>query len=208
MANLTPPNAFCGPLQSGLVLVSMTAKSSASAFNQKQIIGSAPISEFWQAEIVLPSRKDGEWRDTSAFLMQLRGGANKCRLYDPHRPLRGAGGLASTVNIDAAAVAGATSITLKNMVASQAASLRSDDMFGIGENLYVVMNTAASDVDGKTTVSFLPPLRKAVAEDDAVNLNKPTGLFTLTSGLDGLSSSHSGFSSQLTLKFFEDPDFD
>lgn len=208
MANLTPPAAFCGPLQSGLVLLPMTARSAVSAFNKTQRVGSAPISEFWQAEIVLPSRKDGDWRDTSAFLMLLRGGANKCRLYDPHRPLRGAGGSASTVNIDVAAVAGATSITLKNMVASQAVSLAADDMFGIGENLYVVTAVATSDAGGKASVSFLPPLRQAVAEDDAVNLNKPTGLFLLTSGLDGLSSTHAGFSSQLTLKFFEDPDLD
>ena len=207
MANLTPPSTFCGPLQSGLVLLSMTAKSPTSAFNQNQIV-SGPITEFFQAEITLPSRKDGEWRATSAFLMKLRGGMNKCRLYDPFRPLQGAGGIASTVNVDVAALAGATSITLKNMVASQAVSLKADDMFGIGENLYLVTDTAASDGDGKVTVSFLPPLRKSVAEDDAVNLNRPTGLFTLTSGLDGLSASHSGFSSQLTLKFMEDPDLD
>lgn len=206
MANLTPPTAFCGPLQSGLVLISMTAKSPVSAFNQRQYVNS-PISEFFQAEITLPSRKDGEWRDTSAFLMRLRGGVNKCRLYDPYRPLRGAGGLASTVNINAAAVAGATTIVLKNMVASQASSLKADDMFGIGENLYLVTSDASSDAGGLTSVSFLPPLRVAVAEDDAVNLLNPTGLFTLTSGLEGLSASHSGFSSQLTLKFMEDPDF-
>lgn len=207
MANLTPPNAFCGPLQSGLVLLSMTAKSAASAYNKVQRV-SGPITEFFQAEIELPGRKDNEWRATSAFLMKLRGGTNKCRLYDPYRPLQGAGGLASTVNLDAAAIAGATSITLKNMIASQAISLKADDMFGIGENLYLVTDTAASDSSGKTTISFLPPLRKAVAEDDAVNLNKPTGLFMLTSGLEGLSASHSGFSSQLNLKFMEDPDID
>ena len=128
--------------------------------------------------------------------------------YDPFRPLQGAGGVASTVNIDADAIAGATSVTLRNMVADQAQSLKADDMFGIGENLYLVTDTAASDSGGLTAVTFLPPLRYAVADGDAVNLNKPTGLFTLTSGLDGLSASHSGFSSQLTLKFMEDPDFD
>lgn len=207
MANLTPPSAFCGPLQSGLVLISMTAKSPSSAFNQTQRV-SGPISEFFQAEITLPSRKDNDWRATSAFLMKLRGGLNKCRLYDPYRPLQGAGGLASTVNVDVAAAAGATSITLRNMVPSQAQSLKADDMFGIGENLYLVTDTAASDASGYTTISFLPPLRQAVADGDAVNLNKPTGLFMLTSGLDGLSASHSGFSSQLTLKFMEDPDID
>lgn len=207
MANLTPPTAFCGPLQSGLVLISTTAKSASSAFNSKQLV-SSPMSEFFQAEVTLPSRKDGGWRDTSAFLMQLRGGLNKCRLYDPYRPLRGAGGIASTVNLDAPAVAGATEITLKNMLPSQATSLAADDMFGIGENLYLVTSAVGSDVDGKCTVSFLPPLRQAVAEGDAVNLEKPTGLFMITSGLEGLSASHSGFSSQLTLKFMEDPDFD
>lgn len=206
MTIYTPPAAFNGPLQTSFVLVPMTTKSPVSAVNKTRRVG-GPVSEFWSVEIELPGRKDGDWRDTSAFLMKLRGGYNLVRLYDRHRPMRGTGG-GPVVNVDVAAVTGDTTLTLRNLTASQTAALKTDDMFGIGENLYIVMADAPSDVDGKATISFLPPLRKGVAVGDAVNLDNPTGLFLLTNGLEDLSASHTGFSSQMTLTFFEDPDVD
>ena len=139
--------------------------------------------------------------------MKLRGGYNAARLYDHHRPMRGTGG-GPVVNIDVDGVTGDTTITLRNLTASQSAALKADDMFGVGDNLYIVTADAPSDADGKATISFLPPLRKGVAVGDAVNLSNPTGLFLLTNGLEELSASHTGFSSNLTLSFFEDPDVD
>jgi hypothetical protein len=207
MTIYTPPTPFNGPLQTSFVLAPMTARSPVSAFNKYQRV-SGPISEFWRVEIDLPGRKADGWRDISAFLMLLRGGVNKARLSDHHRPLRGAGGVSPVVNVEEAAVAGATTLVLNNMLPSEATALKRDDMIGIGENLYTVMFDAPSDADGKCSISILPPLRQGVGEGDAVNLNKPTGLFVLTNGLEALSSSHTGFSAPLTLSFFEDPDLD
>ncbi|MGV3649838.1 MAG: hypothetical protein ACO1OK_00300 [Devosia sp.] len=213
MAILTPPASFCGLLSTSLMLSPIVTSSPVSSFNQRSTV-SGPISEFWRAQIVLPPRKQGStseagWRDTAAFLMQLRGGVNLCRLFDPRRhPMRGAGSVLTTAAVASEAPAGATSVTLKGLKPSQIVALAADDHFTIGENLYTVISHAGSDLDGEATVSFLPPLRHGVATDDAVHLNKPTGVFRLVGGFSDLTVSFTGRAQPLSLEFFEDPVFE
>jgi len=85
-------------------------------------------------------------------------------------------------------------------------ALAADDLMGIGENLYMVTADGGSDGSGEATVSFLPPLRQGVAEDDVVTLYRPTGLFRLVSGA-AVPALAGGLSPAVSLQFAEDPDF-
>lgn len=213
MAILTPPESFCGLLNVTMMLSPLATSSPVSSFNRRSVVD-GPISEFWRARIVLPARRAGSvaepgWRDTAAFLMSLRGGANTARIYDPRRyPMRGAGGPFSTLSLAANAAVGATTITVRGLTPNQAQALMADDHLGLEENLYTVLTHAGSDSNGEATVSILPPLRKGHAENDTITTEKPTAVMMLTGGYQDLSVMHTGRADALTLEFFEQPDFE
>lgn len=185
----------------------MSVSTPQSAFNPLTF-QSGPTTELWNPSVEITPLNSNNWRDLAAFLRKLRGRLNKVRINDPSRPLRGAGALGGTAQINANAVAGATSITIRGLIASQSVALAADDMIGIGENLYAISDDASSNGSGEATVSILPPLRSGVADGDTVNLSYPTGLFMLVSGGNGLTIRPGQISEPLTLEFMEAPDFE
>jgi hypothetical protein len=191
----------------GFTLQALSTSSPQSAFNPFMFTD-GPTSEFWQVNATLVPQQADDWREVSALLRKLRGRRNKVRLYDPSRTLRGAGAVGPTINIETAAIAGATSIEVNGLIASQAVALAADDLIGIGENLFAVTDDAPSDAAGKATVSILAPLRQGVAFGDAVNLLYPTGLFQLVGGADAAVVVPGDIRQPITLQFVEDPDFD
>ena len=174
-----------------------------------------PSAVFWAPEFTFAISEKEDYLLYRRFVMKLRGGKVLARLFDPTMTAeifgdqpRGSGGATSTVNIAADADAGAETITIKNLVVSQATAFQSGDMLGIGENLYVVEDDCASDVGGEATVSIQPPLRLGVAEDDPVNTLTPTGLFRLVSGGQDLAMDFNRVGQSFTLVFQEVPDTD
>lgn len=187
-------------------IMPMSASTQQSAFNPLSF-QNAPTVELWRPSLTIVPMVADDWREIAALIRKLRGRTNRLRLFDPSRTLRGAGGATSTINIGADAVAGATSITLKNLTVSQAVALAADDLIGIGENLYAISDDAPSDGSGEATVNILPALRQGVAVDDPVNLASPTGLFMLAG--DPAHAIHpGGISEPLQMEFIEAPDFE
>lgn len=195
-------------------LVAVSASSPQSAFNPLTFVD-GPTVEVWRVDMTIVPQREADWRDMAALLRALRGRRNKVRLFDPSRRLRGVGP-GPTINATAAVAAGATSISVDGLTASQAAALAADDLFGIGENLYAVTSDAPSDSGGAATISFLPPLRVGIADNDPITLpsadlesvDGPTGLFMLLSGGDGMTISPGRISAPLNLQFIESPDFE
>lgn len=191
----------------------LNSESPPSPFNPNVSI-SGPSAVYWQIEMVINSLEGyaasaNDLANMRRFLMKLRGGKVLARIYDMSRPTpRGAGGVSTTVNVKTGGAAGAESFTLKNLVVSQSPSLQYGDFFGLGENLHMIEDSADSDVNGEATVYFSPPARKAFAAGDAVQLSKPTGLFRISGGLQDLTMLPPLRTSELTLSFIEEPDFD
>lgn len=198
--------------------VPFTANTMAPASNfnvQNRTTG--PSFECWQVDLTFRPRQGDDLDDLEQFIMKLRGGKVLTRLYDRSRAAnttkgytqpRGAGASTSTINLNADAAAGAESITLRGLTASQTISLKTMDHLGIGENLHAVMDTAPSDSGGLATVSIWPPLRMGAADGDPVSLVKPTGLFRVTGGTTDLAKhGRALISEELTLSFIEEPAF-
>lgn len=191
----------------------LNASSGPSNFNPVASMN-GPTAVFWQPEFTFAISDKETYLLYRRFVMKLRGGKVLARLYDPtmteavfgSQP-RGAGGSGPVVNIAVAADAGDETVTLKNLVASQATAFKAGDMLGIGENLYPIEDDAPSDSGGETTVLLGIPLRFGVAVDDAVNTVKPTGLFRLISGGQDLSMDLNQVGQAFTLVFQEVPDF-
>lgn len=205
MAILTFPDALYRLAESDFALEPLVGHSEASAFNA-QLYTTGPIVEVWRARVTLVPMVEADWRALRAFLFSVRGGQNLVRLHDKaSETLQGAGGSSPTVNAQAAANAGATSITLKNLTASQAIGIAAGDMLGVGENLHTATADVASDGSGHATVSILPALRLGVAANDTINLAKPTGLFRLTNA-PSVPVRPGKFSVAVELMFNEVPD--
>lgn len=207
MTIYTYPTSLMSLTKARFALRSLTAHSPQSAFNN-QSFTSGPISEFWVVSLTVWAKTRNDLRDLRSLLFRLRGGRNPVRLFDlTSHPMRGAGGLSPTLNIAAAAVAGAESIEIKGLTPSQAVAIAADDKIGIGENLYSVMSDSGSDASGHCTVELLPALRLAVAEDDPVNTLRPTGLFRLMSQPE-MDVIPGEMIDPIQLEFMEDPDVD
>ena len=206
MTNYTFPSSLWKLATVNMQLKAMSASRQASAFNQTAQ-SDGPTVELWMATVTITPMEEDDWRDLGALIRKLRGRRNKIRLFDPSRTLRGAGP-GPTLNIDADVVAGATSLTVNGLTASQAVGLAADDVFAVGENLYAVSDDVASDSDGKATISFLPPARTGFADGDPVNISSPTGLFLLVDGGEGLTVLPGRISQPLTLSFVEAPDLE
>jgi len=193
-------------------LVHFNTVAGPGAFNPQSSV-SGPSAVFWQADMSFAPQTLADFLLYRRFVMKLRGGRVLARIYDPtmvagimgDQPL-GAGGTTTTINVATSAAAGVESVTLKNLVASQAVALAAGDMLGIGENLHVVEDDCASDGAGEATVSIQPPLRLGVAVDDAVTTVKPTGLFRLIAGGQDLALDLDRLGAAFTLTFQEVPD--
>lgn len=192
----------------------LNTSSAASNWNPQGSIN-GPTAAFWQPEFTFSISDPETYLQYRRFVMKLRGGKVLCRLSDPTmwagvvfatQP-RGAGGAGPTVNIADDAPSGAETITLKNLIPSQATAFKAQDMIGIGENLYPIEDDAPSNSDGEASVVLGIPLRFGVAADDPVNTLRPTGLFRLVSGSEDLAMTLDGVGAAFTLGFMEVPAF-
>lgn len=187
--------------------------SPATPFNQTMKT-TGPSDQRWQVDMLMQISNPATYALMRRFIVKQRGGKVLTRIYDlqmttafqTSQPV-GAGAATSSVNLNADAAAGAETVTLRGLTASQSVSLSAMDQLGIGENLYAVEDSAASDSGGLATVNIWPPLRMGAADGDPVNLVKPTGLFKLVSGGDQLGSGLDKLGDAFSLSFIEEPMF-
>lgn len=213
MTIITMPDELMSFSELRFNLVTVNVLTAQSPFNPLPRV-SGPSAEYWQVDMVLTPLRGDDFDAAERFLSNCRGGRNQVRIYDRRRVAgngrtqpQGAGGATSTINVAAAVAAGAETATLKNLTTSQAIALKAMDQFQVGNNLYRMQDSAASDSGGQATVSFRPAARHAWAVDDPVNLVKPAGLFRLIAGdLDFGVGSGPLISRPLSLSFREDPD--
>lgn len=191
----------------------INTSSQASAFNPFGRTD-GPSAIFWQVEMNFQVSERETYLAFRRFVMKLKGGKVLARLYDLQMVAhvmgsqpRGAGGVGSVVNIEADGAAGDETVTLRNLKPNESVALMYGDQIGIGENLYPVLDNVASDAGGLATVALGIPLRMGVAEGDAVNLVKPTGLFRLVAGGDQLAMSMEHIGQAFSLSFIEEPAF-
>lgn len=131
----------------------------------------------WSASLAYPVMPESEAALMRAFLVKLRGQANRFYLPNYSKPYpRGTINLTG-VTVNGALAQGATSATFAS--AGNAKTLLTGDFFSIGGELKMAVADATSSSGGAITVTFEPPLRSAVTNGSAVVLAKPTVLMML-----------------------------
>lgn len=137
-----------------------------------------------------------------AYLVKLRGRANRASLWNFARPLPQGTVATSGVTVSGTPAQGATSCSLAGCGAGK--TLLVGDLFAVAGELKMVTANATANGSGVATVSFEPPLRTAAGWSNgaSVTLDKPTALF-LQAGDDARWSTTPGRRSNFELDFVE-----
>lgn len=109
-----------------------------------------------------------------SFFIQLEGQKNTFRLPVPGfiKPMTNYAGNALT---NGAVAARSTSMAIDGLVASSSV-VAEGDYFTVQDELKIVTQAGASNGAGQMTINFMPPTRKAIADNIAVTFQNPTCL--------------------------------
>lgn len=135
-----------------------------------------PYSSRWTIRWTLEGLDEADAALVQAFLVQLRGRANRAALYHFGRPQPRGTINTSGVTLNASASQGATSVALTGCGAGK--TVEAGDLFSVAGELKMATATATANGSGViSALSFEPPARAAWSSGAAVTLDKPTALF-------------------------------
>lgn len=149
--------------------------------SQSPLSGSVQTLELpgarWGATLTFNNVPKDDAATLEAFLVQLRGQANRFRLWNYERPnVRGTG--AGTPVVSGSGQTGYT-LNTKNWNPGDTVLLPGD-MIGINGELKMVTAAATADANGLAAVQFEPPLRASPGDGTAIITEQPTATFILT----------------------------
>lgn len=134
----------------------------------------------WRFSFSMENLEEADAALLQGFLAQLRGQAGRFYMHNLARPTP-RGIATGTPLIKGASQTGTTVIT-DGWTISQTGILKVGDFFKIGDELKIVVNADVnSDGAGEATITFEPPIRSSPADNSAVVISSPTGIFKLTS---------------------------
>lgn len=155
---------------------------------------------FWMCSFTLRAASWRERAKQAAFVESLEGGANRLRMWHLARP-RPYGTITGTPSVQAAANAGARSITL---LTDPGVTLEMGDLFGVGGQLLRAASRARSSGAGVMTVALTRPMRADVLIGAAVTLERPSALWVLATDDDVRTDTYRlGYSPEIELTFQE-----
>ena len=128
----------------------------------------------WLLEATLVDYDSTEARLIRSFLVQLEGEKNTFRIPVPGYSAPTTGYVAGNCLANGIAAARASSMAVDGL-SNSTAILNEGDYFSVGDELKVCTASVSSNGSGQIAVlSFKPPLRRAVADNQAVTLQAPT----------------------------------
>jgi len=174
------------PTQSGIAKVRLIANDTV-AISQSPFTGAQQVykypGQFWEADITLPPMKRADAEYWISFLLKLSGPYGTFLLGDPN------GGTARGIATGTPLVNGGSQtgneLITDGWTNSQTGILKAGDYIQLGtgatSQLYKVLDDVNSDGSGNATLTVWPDLRSAPADNAAITVSNPKGVFRLTS---------------------------
>ena len=140
--------------------------------------------EWWEAEVTLPPMKQAIAKKWVASLVSLRGVSGQMLLgdWDARTPNGTASSSAGTPLVNGGSQTG-NSLIIDGATASQTGYLVAGDYIQIGSGLssrlHLVVEDANTDSSGNATLSIEPALRSSPADNTAITVSSPKGVFRL-----------------------------
>lgn len=134
----------------------------------------------FDVELALRDAQDTELGAWLALFRALRGSFGTFLFGDPSRKTPLGVGTGTPLVNGAGQAVGSLSLVTDGWTNNQTNILRRGDYFSLDSNLYQItedVNSGAST--GPATLSIWPPLRKTPADDAAITVTNPTGVFRI-----------------------------
>jgi len=188
MTTLTFPTLTRGPSEVSWRLRALT-QTHESPFDGTQQTLALPGAR-WVATITWPSLMEADRRTFEAFLASLQGRAGRFYYGPAFHGVRRATGT-GTILINGASQSGSTLAVDGFGAAAQAFSI--GDWLSYADTtgrrrLHQVTATTAANGSGEASVPIVPPIRRAGADNAAVEITSPTGVFMLVDDEVGLTT--------------------
>ena len=139
--------------------------------------------EWWEGEINFRPTRRVDARLIQAFLAEMRGKFGTFLYGDPDAIALGRMGVGGTVTVNGANQTG-NSLIVDGMTTSTNNILMAGDYFqlgtGLSARLYMATQPLNSNGSGQGTITFEPALRASPADNAAVIVTAPRGLFRLS----------------------------
>jgi hypothetical protein len=174
------------PTNKGLAKIRLTANNvvgvSQSPFTAKQQVYKY-TGQFWEAEINLPPMKRADAEYWISFLLKLNGQYGTFLLGDPNGSTA-RGTATGTPLVNGGSQTGNELIT-DGWTNSITGILKAGDYIQLGSGataqLYKVLDDVNSNGSGQATLTLWPDLRSAPADNAAITVSSPKGVFRLSS---------------------------
>ena len=132
-------------------------------------------SQYFSFTITMPLMTQAQFQEYHAFLVKQKG---SFETFDIDYPLdnQGAGKANTSVLTREAHSVGDSTIAVDGISASQDDALKAGDLIKFSGHNKVYMVTADVNANGlgQSTISIEPPLQATLADDESVDMNKPT----------------------------------
>lgn len=139
--------------------------------------------QFWEADVTLPPMKRADAEYWISFLMKLNGPYGTFLLGDPNGQT--ARGVATGTPLVNGGSQTGNELVTDGWTNSTTGILKAGDYIQIGtaltSRLYKVLDDVNSDGSGNATLTIWPDLRTAPADNTAITVANPKGLFRLNS---------------------------
>lgn len=157
---------------------------STSPFSREQQVY-AHQGDWWEVDVSLPAMKRADAEPWVAFLLALNGREGTFLLGEPiNTAPRGVG--TGTPLVKGASQTGRTLLT-DGWTISQTGILKAGDWFQLGtgssSRLHKVVQDADSDGSGNATLEIWPRLRVSPADNAALTVSSPKGVFRLAGNM-------------------------
>ena len=130
----------------------------------------------WTCSMRFNNLQDADRGLLEAFLVKLRGQANRFTLYDFSKPVP-TGTMRGTLVTSGSTAAGAVTCSISGGAGQASTTLKAGDKLSINSELKMIVANATANGSGVISVTFEPPLRAAASNGAAVVWDRPTALF-------------------------------
>ena len=151
-------------------------------------------AQYFSFTVAMPPLQQEKAQEVFAFLQKQKGSFEDFTIVAPLDNL-GAGKAETDIQVVGAHTSGDASIALDGFTANQTGALKAGDLikFANHSKVYMVQSDIDSDGGGALTVLISPNLVTALANNEAVTVNKPSFTVYLENNEIMYSTSASGF---------------
>lgn len=156
---------------------------------------------YWKTTMTFSNLTGAQRSELQAFISKLDGQTHRMRIRDYGAVRYGTAISPQTPAVQGASQTGST-LVADGATASQTDYLKAGDYISFNNELHIVTADVDSSSGGALSIPIAPPIRKSPADNTAIEIYEPTGVFMMTN--NPAWSTQSLYVSNITIEAIED----